>query len=192
MFINQPFGVYETAAARQVTCDFAALEHGGFGLAIIQRNTPCIFRDGRLLQLLLSLGRAQVVGRQSYEYSIVSYAGDVHQANVRGISQAINTPLRVFWPPPGASPRSEDSFLTVDRANITLSALLVEGGRIQARLFETAGKATRGSVQLPFPPAECTQIKLNGEKVKALDVDGDRVSLTFRPWEILTVSTPKP
>ena len=192
MFINQPFGIYETAAAKQVTGDFAALDQNGFGLAIIHRNTPCVFRDGRVLRLILSQGQPLVVGRQNYEYSLVSYAHDVHHADVYGTAQAINTPLRVFWPPAGASPRAQDSFMAIDRPDVKLSALLMAGSTIQARFFETAGQAVRTTVRLPFPLTDCMQIKLNGEKVRTLAGDGDQVKLDFRPWEIVTLSVANP
>ncbi len=192
MFINQPFGVYETTAERQVTNDFAAMERNGFGLAIIQRNTPCFFRTPREVRFLLSQGLTQIVGPQSYAYSFVSYAGDLHRAGVREIAQAVNTPLRVFWPTAAAHPRQQESFFSVDQPNVTLSALTAEAGTIETRLFETAGKATRATLRLPFAPGDCTQIKLNGEKIRSLDVVGDSVTLNFRPWEIVTLSASRP
>ena len=81
----------------------------------------------------------------------------------------------------------------MDQPNVTLSALAAEAGTIETRLFETAGKATRATLRLPLRPPAATAFKLNGEKVRSLDVAGDSVTLDFRPWEIVTgigVATP--
>ena len=92
-----------------------------------------------------------MVGKQTYQYSLYSHAGDVHQGMAFGVAQATNTPFLVFEPQAGTEVgQTEASYFTLDQPNIVLSALYAEQGAIRIRLYENAGKATRATVSLPF------------------------------------------
>ena len=192
MLINQPFGVYDTSAAKQVTHDFAAIEQDGFGLAIVHRNTPCVFRDGPPAAAdtfaraaagrrpaAIRVQRRKLCRRCSPGRSVRPGAGRQHAAAGALAAGRRESSVGRFFP--GRAAAEHCPFGPAGR-----------GGRIQARFFETAGMATRARLRLPWLPSRCSQITLNEEKARELAVEGDCVEIELRPWEIVTLSAPQP
>ena len=45
-FVNQPFGVYESQAGKQVTTDFTAVNRNDFGVVLVSGTHPACFGRG--------------------------------------------------------------------------------------------------------------------------------------------------
>ena len=190
LYVNQPFGIYETKKERQVTLDFADLYQGQYGLSLIHKNTPAYQYKQGILSIILAQGRPLVVGKQNYQYSIYTHKDDPFQGDSYNIAKSVNTPFIVYWPEKQGEGQSKPfSFLIIDKPNIVLSALYSEGNTIYARFYERSGKETTANIDLHYlKSAECNKVKLNREKVQKIQNVNGKVQLDFKPWEIITLT----
>jgi len=190
LYINQPFGLYETKKERQVTLDFADLYQGQYGLSLIHRNSPSYHYGQGILSICLTRGRPFVVGKQNYKYSIYTHKDDPFQGDAYNIAKSVNTPFIVTWPKYQDEEQLQAfSFLTIDKPNIVLSALYSEGGTIYARFYERSGKETNVNIDLPYlKSSKCSQVKLNTEKIQKVNCNKGKIKLEFKPWEIITIA----
>ena len=137
LYVNQPFGIYETKKDHQVSLDFADLCQGDFGFALIQGNTPTLHFKKGVLSLLLTQGRFFVVGKQRYPYSLYTHQGDALSSDVYDVAKSVNTPLIVHWPSGRAADmEATASYITIDKPNIVLSSLYLVDDVVVARFFE--------------------------------------------------------
>jgi hypothetical protein len=192
LYVNQPFGIYETKKEHQVSLDFADLCQGDYGIALIQGNTPTVHFKKGVLSLLLSRGRFFVVGKQRYPYSLYTHCGDALSSDIYDVAKRVNTPWIVHWPSGRvADMAATASYITIDKPNIVLSSLYLDGDRVVARFFERSGQATQVGIELPFTKsAECWRVKLNHERIAKVDVSGGKLQLAVKPWEIVTLALP--
>lgn len=192
LFVNQPFGVYQTQRSDQFTLDFADVFQEGRGFCLIHENAPGQHYDDGVLGLNLSQGRPLVVGVQRYRYSIFSHRDHPIESNVFRIAQSRNTPLDVVWPAAQEGDRpAAFSFLSIDRDNIVLSALHSEGDTIIARFYEATGHPTRARVTMPWlSSTQGVKTRLDNSAVQPVDIVEATVTLDFKPWEIVTLAIP--
>jgi len=193
-YINQPFGVYESQKASQASLDFASVSNGSFGVSLIHYNTPSIHYKGQDLSLCLARSKPLVVGKQNYRYSIYTHKNGPLDSDAFKVAKSVNADYAVFWS--NMKAKSGDngaSFFDCDKTNIALSALEVRGETLTVRLYETNGKETDAAINLPFMgAAECKKVKLNNDEIERLKFQGGKVSVKFKPWEIVTLSFVKP
>jgi alpha-mannosidase len=131
---------------------------------------------------------AQMPGRWTFHYSLIPHAGGwdaaYHQAH------AFARPLRAVRSRggSGALPAAA-SLLEIEPDSLVLSALkTAEGGDgVVARVYNTAGTAVNGSLRLLAPHAGVEMADLNEETLGPAQTDGDRVVLSARPNQILSV-----
>ncbi|VGO19531.1 glycoside hydrolase family 38 C-terminal domain-containing protein [Pontiella sulfatireligans] len=190
LYINQPFGLYETQKERQVTTDFADVYQGQYGLSLIHRNSPSYrYRNG-ILSICLTRARPYVVGKQNYQYSIYTHKEDPFQGDAYTVAKSVNTPFIVYWPDTlPVEQQQAFSFLSVNKPNIVLSALYYEGDTTYVRFYERSGKKTKASIHLPYlKSGEYSKVKLNHEKVRELKSRNGKIKLEFEPWEIVTIA----
>ncbi|MBM3889332.1 MAG: hypothetical protein FJ388_09425, partial [Verrucomicrobia bacterium] len=185
VWINQPFGIYETKQADQVTGDFIEAGRAGHGLALIHRHNPAWRHDRGLLWMTLSQAE-KFRGPLTYPYSLYSHAGDVHQGEVFRVAQSVNTPFVVQ--PSDAAPTAEASFLSVSQPNIALSALYPKGRRLIARFHEAAGRQTVARLASPlFKGRSCVRVELDGRPLGPVTLEGESARVEFKPWQIVTL-----
>jgi hypothetical protein len=192
LYVNQPFGVYETKKDHQVALDFADLYQGKYGFALIQGNTPNINYKQSVLSLCLTRGRFFVVGNQRYPYSIYTHKENPFLGDLYTVAKSVNMPFIAHWPSNQVADMAPTaSYITIDKPNIVLSSLLSVNDVVYARLFERSGKATHVSIEMPFiKSSECWRVKLNHERIEKVDVSNGKIRLVVKPWEIVTISLP--
>lgn len=139
--------------------------------------------------------------KHTFIYSLYPHKGDHVQAEVYKRGYELNVPLRtieasqIIETPQtndiGAVPKltGMDSFLKVDHQNIMIETvkLAEDGEDIIIRLYETAGARTRANLYTGFPMSEAWLADLLEERIRQLDIKGQTVSLTFTPFEIMTL-----
>ncbi|WP_431075553.1 glycoside hydrolase family 38 C-terminal domain-containing protein [Microbacterium phyllosphaerae] len=193
LFINQPFGVYETEKKDQFSLDFADVHQGDYGIGLLHRNTPGYHYDGRILALHLAQGRPLVVGKQSYRYSVHSHRGDPVAAHVFRAAQNASTPFDAVWTKElsGRLPQ-EGSFVSIDHENVVLSSMYAEGDSIFVRFYESDGDASSVRVEMPWiQSGEFLKVQLDNQPVHPVVFADGALELDFAPWEIVTVEMRK-
>jgi hypothetical protein len=187
VWVNQPFGIYETRLKDQLANDFIEAGQAGHGLAVIHRQTPSWRIDGGLLWMRLC-EKDSPMGR--YTYSIYSHAGDVHQGQVFRVAQSVNTPFVVHQGtvPASLPAKASPAMLTIDQPNIVLSGLYSEGDSLMARFYEIAGRKTPVAISSPiFTGQTCQRVELDGRPLAAVPVSGESLQIELKPWEIVTL-----
>lgn len=187
-YINLPFGVYEVEKDKQVTGDFVYVDQGRYGICLSHRNTPIHHYDNGMIRFVLSRGQRLVVGKQEYRFALTTHDGGVSTAELLRTAQGWNTPLIVHrWSGKLQDVPHERSFLSIDQPNVLLSTLYMKDGDLLARFYEAAGQNTETTVQLPLIDSDmCTQVKLNGDKIRDLNIVNNTLKLNFSPWRIVT------
>lgn len=131
------------------------------------------------------------VGHHAFAWSLIFHEGDWRAAGLVRTSAALRNPpvgmLPAGAPHPDLPPHH--SFLSVEPANVVLSAFCAEGDAVLLRVWEAEGQPTRVEVRLPFAPLCAVAVDFNGEPLpEPLPlVQGDRVSFPLRPWQIATL-----
>ena len=215
MWTEVPFGVlarprYEMDATvwNNANGDWPALgwgavEHGGLGLAVLNRGTPSYRCEAGTL--LVSVLRSPAfpncleeprsysapdydgmrdAGRHVFEHRIVPYAGTWQDAGLVELAEAFGAPV------PLADGPGTDSALEGLPAGVTVSALKParSGTGLVIRLVEMSGREQRFSLRPPGGPfSSACRTNLLEDVHADLAVRDGRVEIEIRPWEILTV-----
>ncbi|MDR2462387.1 MAG: alpha-mannosidase [Verrucomicrobiales bacterium] len=130
------------------------------------------------------------LGTHEFTYSLLPHTGDIREGRVIEEAYALNVPLTVSALPKqkGTLPASQ-SFFNIDRAGVIVEAVknAGDGSGVIVRLYEAHG--TRGpltlSTTLPFTKAAAVDL-LERETGK-LQLKNGQLSLTVKPFEILTL-----
>ena len=102
----------------------------------------------------------------------------------------LNVPLRPLPGVPGAGTLATSaSWLRLDRPEIVIETVkqAENGDDFIVRLYESAGASTRAALQCGFAIAEAAETNLIEEEPASLAMEGDKVSLDFRPFVIRTL-----
>jgi alpha-mannosidase len=132
-------------------------------------------------------------GKHIFDYQFLFHESDVHEANV--VRQALEARHPIITINPNwLLPQSKrnlpihSSFLNIPSGNVQLSALYEEDGKRRARVFESSGKASRASIDLPFVVAQAREVDFNGSAYeRVIDKSGKRIEFDIKPWEIVTI-----
>ncbi len=141
------------------------------------------------------------LGWHEFRHRLLLHEGDWKTAGVCGESDKVRTAMQAVKPLGAASPpgplsargrawqeRGSQRGLEVSPASVRLSAFYQAGEEYVVRLYESAGEATEAEVRLPFAVGEARKVDFNLEGVGGeVEVEGERVKLKLRPWEIATV-----
>ncbi len=124
-------------------------------------------------------------GDHEMTYSFLPHTGSFSTESVVLPSYELNVPAFAVE----GSAKEEKSFLTIDAVNVICESIKpTESGEkgYVVRLYECEGCKTNASVTLSRTGKEiisCNMIEDEGEK---LCLDGDKLSLTFKPFEVKT------
>lgn len=187
LYINQPFGIYETKREIQVASDFAALYDGTKLLALIHEGTPGYFYNRETLSIILADESPPVRGLHTYKYSLYTHGEGWEAPLLRKAQELYNPPLVILTDIHKGELPPEISFAFIDEENFLLSAMYHEGNRVFMRMYETTGSEAEVKVKIFKPAHEVYEVKLNGEIVRKLEICGGGFSLKLPPWRILTV-----
>lgn len=161
-----------------------------FGVAILNDCKYGISAENGNLRLSLHRGgnRPETFGDAGVHemtYSFLPHSGSFSAENVVIPAYELNVPAFAVE----GNAKDEKSFLTIDESNIICESIKPtesgENGYV-VRLYECEGTRAKANVTLSRPGKEivsCNMIEDEGEK---LTLDGNTLSLTFRPFEVKT------
>lgn len=206
-----PYGTIERPTTRNNSWEKARFEvpaqrwadegDGQHGFSLINDSKYGYDGAGNLLRL--SLLRSPVWpdpnadrGHQHFTYALYPHAGDWKQAMTVRHGFEYNYPLRAMQVEAhtGTLP-AEHSFVGVAPDHVVLTAMkkAEDGHALVFHLYEWAGKA--GNIELRVPPGATGAAETNLlEKPQggALQVNGDRLTVPVRPYEIVAVRVDYP
>ena len=135
---------------------------------------------------------ADCVGTHEFTYSLIPHEGSWRDAQLWRVAHALRDQPLQAWPTARGKRPPYQSLVSVEPGNVTLSALYVEGDRILVRLFENAGREAEATLTLPFGVGDAQVVDLLGEPSDGAEpqVEGSRIMLRMRPWQIATVAVP--
>ena len=134
------------------------------------------------------------VGRHEFDYQFLPHRGDWRQGEVVRRALEARYPITVMQLEEQLPPAQRDlperrSFLRLEGRGVELSAFYRDGDATIARLYESSGKRTEATLQLPVSISAAREMDFNGQPLtKSIRVSGDTVHLTLEPWEIVTLS----
>jgi alpha-mannosidase len=183
------------------------LSEGDYGVSLL--NDCKYGHDIRDNVIRLSLLRSPTMpdpeadqGEQHFTYSLLPHTGTWNELTI-GAAYALNDPLIVAdlgqsRPVSGAgrapSPAREaveatTSLIGLDRPNLVVETVKqAEDGRgIIVRFYESQRRRGPATLKTGFPLAEAWRTNLLEENQEALEVNGDQITLSVRPYEIVTL-----
>jgi alpha-mannosidase len=167
---------------------WADLSEHGFGVALLndcKYGWSCFGNE-----LRLSLLRAPRTpdptadrGRHEFAYALLPHAGGWREAGVVGEGACFNAPLRA------TSAAVPESFASVDDPNLVLDTIkrAEDSDALVLRLYEAHGARGRARVRVSEPFATARRANALEDGGEALEAEGDRVLVPYRPHEIITI-----
>lgn len=199
------FGNLKRTAHENTTWDFAQFEvcghkwadlsDNGFGFSVLN---DCKYgwtvKDGHIKPTLLrsatSPNHNQDRERHTFTYALFAHSGDVSGSSVVNEAYDLNVPLTVTATDAhdGALP-AEFSLINSDRSNIIIETVkkAEDSDSIIVRLYETWNRRTETEISFGLPVSRISECNLMEEKDNELSFDGDKLKLTFKPFEIKTL-----
>ncbi len=122
-----------------------------------------------------------------FTYSILPHAGGWREADTPKMAYMLNVPLMA------AAGRGTETalppFARVDRKNVIIETVKRElaGEDTVLRLYECFGARTEVTLTLGETPGSVRIVNLLEEDIRDADPDGNRVTLTLKPYEIVTL-----
>jgi alpha-mannosidase len=180
---------FEVAAHR-----WADLSEPGYGIAILNDAKYGYGVQDNVLNL--SLLRSPMYpdaladeGRHHFTYSIYPHPGDWTESDVVAEAFALNSPLIVA---PGGGNTAKASFVTAEGLPLALGSLkpAEDGTGVILRVYEPRG--ARGNATLRFDRAVASAARVTlledpDTDAAAPSVAGDTVTLTLRPFEVVSL-----
>ncbi len=209
-WFEQPLGTHPHKA-------FVSVDDGNFGLTIANRGLPeyevLDEPDGATIALTLLrcvgwLSRddlssrrggagpplrtpgAQMPGRQTLEYSIIPHAGDWASANAHVAAVQFVRPARARWQNHGIGHIGPSgSLLDVDSPAFQVTAIkrAEDGDGVIVRLYNTLDEPAQATVDLTPYSGPASLVNLNEEHIIDVPRIGQRVPISARPNEIVTL-----
>ncbi|MHB8997837.1 MAG: glycosyl hydrolase-related protein, partial [Armatimonadota bacterium] len=130
--------------------------------------------------------------RHTLNWSLVFHEGDWRVAGMARTAAALRQAPEVLAAhgAPDADLPAQHSFMSVEPANVALSAFYQDGEATLLRVWETEGRECEMMVQLPFAPLTAAVVDLNGDWLPDEAppvVEGATLKLPLRPWQVATV-----
>jgi alpha-mannosidase len=128
-----------------------------------------------------------------FRYALYPHRGDHVTGRVAQTGYELNFPLRFVEPGPrhaGSTPEpSRKSFLQVDDPNVIVETVKAaeNGEGLIVRLYEASGATVHATVSFSFPARNVTETDSMENPLRPLDLDGSKLNLDFRPFEIKTL-----
>jgi alpha-mannosidase len=132
-------------------------------------------------------------GRHEFTYSIYPHAGSWSEGQVVRRGQELNQPLLALeWGRPSQGKRpllGSQSFFSIDGSGVIIDAIKLaeDGSGLIFRLYEANGKAENATLNCFKEPKRAVLTDLLENEMAPLSLKGDRLELSFRPFEIKTV-----
>jgi alpha-mannosidase len=129
-------------------------------------------------------------GEHHFTYSLYPHTGGWDERTIAE-AYALNDPLiaRPGTGSPKGAAANVPAFIQADRPNVVIETIkqAEDGDGFIVRLYESQRQRGPVSLQLGFSLAEAWRTNLLEENEEQLPTDGDRLQLSLRPFEILTL-----
>ncbi len=208
-----PFGRFVRPEGEFAAQNYVAYYNESKGLALLNRGLPGNnVTDGVvMLSLMRSVNihtRAEsdmafeLGQRHSFHYAIIPFAGERELTSLqlaRRGAEFVHLPYMfdTAYPPPAESfrlpPSARDipfeaSLMRLDGdQSVSCTAVYPEGEKIVVRLYESEGRRAKARLSFPCPVESADETDALLEHRSRLNLDGNGVELSFRPFEIKTV-----
>ncbi len=202
-WVEEPCGVFPSLK-------WLDYSDGKKGLTVMHRGIPeNEVRDGdvyltllRSVLMLSSDGRtgpaipvpdAQELRKYEFRYSIYPHRGDWREASSYKHALEFNCHLDAIQLRDDKKLPLKRSFLKIEPGNVILSALkkAEEGDEVIMRFYETNGEETDAEITLFREPKTVKVVNMleeeDEEVKKELKIEGERIGLTMKPFEIVTL-----
>jgi len=185
-----------------LSLNWADLSDESYGASLILDGWHTFMKEGNSLStVLLTTMSAEKLGRfwrckhflgtkgdYKFTYYLYPHSGNHEKAKTSRVALEIKNPL-ISLPiekENGNLLSEEESFLSIDPENILLSAIYVEEGKVNVRLYETEGRETKAKIRFRFP-FTIEEVDLSGEKAKILSEWARETETYFSAYEIKTL-----
>ncbi len=184
---------YEQARFEVCAQRWADLSEAGYGVALL--NDCKYGYDVRGHTLRLSLLRAPTApdplcdrGRHQFTYALLPHGGDLTRVIAAGY--ALGAPLETRTPQSSTGARpGEYSLITVSDPGFVMETVKAadDGRGVIVRGYETLGGRRRVRLIPGVPCTAAVRSDLLERDGEAVEVDGDGITLTVRPFELVTL-----
>lgn len=198
------FGNIKRTTHNNTTWDFAQFEvcghkwadlsDNGFGFSVLN---DCKFgwtvKEGHIKPTLLrsatTPNHLQDRERHTFVYAMYPHAGTVADSDVVNEAYSLNVPFYGVVINACGGEFTEYSLVSADKSNIVIETVkkAEDSDALIIRMYETWNKSTPCRINLGIDAAEVFECNLLEEKDEPLALDGNGVSLTFRPFELKTL-----
>ncbi len=204
------FGAAERPTHRNTSWDWARFEvcahrwadlsEGDYGVALLNDSKYgySLYHNVLGLSLLKSGIHPDPVadrGAHRFTYSLLPHGGDWRGGEVVRRAYELNAPLRVLTTNNHNGAKAsfqrpaQYSFLSTPTEHVVIETVKVadDGDGLMVRLYEAHNE--RGPVKLVFgqPVASAVEVDLLERETGAVNVEGNQVSFTIRPFEVMTL-----
>jgi len=193
VYIDQPFGVYETKMPQrhevQVSANFVDIQDDKYGVLFVHRSTPGFYYDGKNFSIILADAYPPISGIQKYCYCMHTHNSKCPNSYLLKMAEEFNYPLiyTIADVHDGVLP-SEKSFFVIDKSNIMLSAIFHEVDKVYVRVYEIDGLPTRVKMKIPEVFSKAHMVELSGNVVKELQISNGSISFYVNPFQITTIA----
>ena len=127
-------------------------------------------------------------GEHRFSYSLLPHAGSWGETTIAQ-AYALNDPLIVAQPGGQASALQPVSLLSAEPANIVVETIkrAEDGNGLIVRLYESQRRRVQARLNLGFKPGSAWRTNLLEENQAELTPDGNTLTLSVRPYEIVTL-----
>jgi alpha-mannosidase len=184
---------FETCAQKWVD-----LSEGDYGVSLlndckyghdIRDNSP----RGGVMRISLLRGTTMPdpeadQGEHRFAYSLLPHAGSWGEMTIAQ-AYALNDPLIVAQPGSQTSTLQPVSLLSAEPENIVVETIkrAEDGNGLIVRLYESQRRRGQARLQLGFKPGSAWRTNLLEENQEELTPDGNTLTLSVRPYEIVTL-----
>ena len=184
---------WDTARFEVCAHKWADVSEASYGASILNdcKYGYSVDENGMALTLLKSSTDPDPVadiGRHVFSYSLLPHGGDWKEANVPGRAYEFNIPLEAV-PLKGGTAPAPAPYAAVTEPNIILETVkgALHGEGTILRLYECFGKRTNTTLKLGFESKSAVYTSLMEDDEGQAEMNGNEISLTFKPYEIITI-----
>jgi alpha-mannosidase len=200
-----PFGAIGRPTTRETSLErakfevpalrWADLSDAHYGVSILNESKYGYDTKGNVIRLSLLRSTAWPdphadEGVHHFTYAIYPHPGSWEQAKTARRAYELNYPLLVrVEPHHGGELPASNSFVAIDSPSVYLTAMkkAEDDSSIILRFYKLGGDAEQVTVTLPKAVAEAVETDLMEREISPLAVQGTRVSVPVKPYEIKTV-----
>jgi len=186
--------------ARFETCahKWVDLSEGGYGVSLLNDCKYGHDIHGNVLRISLLRSPTQPdpladAGEHCFAYSLLPHAGPLDERTA-GEAYALNDPI-IAWRRVGEGSGQATivaglpSLVRADAPNVVIETvkMAADGQGLIVRLYESQRRRGRAVIEMAFPLKGVWETNLLEENQHELAVEGNRVSLDLRPFQIVTL-----